>query len=385
LPISRAAWSSLPNEMPESVSPAQSVLTALGFVLFAHDEAGGLQLLGEAPPWLTVLWPVLQEGARNLPVSEASPFLKNFLIDAEECWKKGGEERAQSGPWIEQDANGQQVELDATAMTSGGQPILLLERLGEAFEAKKAVLQHARETVIALQRLNSEVQKKQILLHSVANDLRAGLANVITSLRLIEMEKNGERTRNLLRLATRASDAQQALIERILGVFQQEMGAGGGAMESGMNDTAWEPLFRQALGAVAPLFAEKKVRLDTAAPALERLRVAGDAAQLERMMSNLLQDALERTGAGSSVVVRTKEEPESLLISVEDSGPILGTRACRNIFGQEMAGKSGAASAMRLQFCRIVVEDCGGEMSCDPLPGGGNRFSIRLTKSADGG
>jgi signal transduction histidine kinase len=214
--------------------------------------------------------------------------------------------------------------------------------------------------------------------------MRAGLANVITSLRLIEMEKNGERTKKLLHLATRASDAQQALIERILGVFQQEMGAGS-AIESGMNPTAWEPLFRQVLEAVAPLFAEKKVRLETAAPGLENLRVAGDPAQLERMMTNLLQDALERTGAGSSVVVRAKEEPDSLLISVEDSGPILDTRACQNIFGKEMSGKTDAASAMRLQFCRIVVEDCGGEMSCAPLPGGGNCFSIRLTKSAASG
>jgi signal transduction histidine kinase len=370
--------------MPGSNSPAQSVLGALGFVLFARDEAGGLQLLGEAPAWLTALWPALQKGAPTLLISEASPFLENFLIDAEQCWKKGGEERVRSGPWIEQDANGKQVELEATALTAGGQSILLLERLGEAFAAKKAVLQQARETVIANQRLNSEIQKKQILLHSVANEMRAGLANVITSLRLIEMEKNGERTRNLLRLATRSSDAQQALIERILGVFQQEMGAGGGAMENGTNDTAWEPLLRQALEAVAPLFAEKKVRLETATATHERLRVAGDAAQLERMMSNLLQDALERTETGSSVVVRAVEEPETLLISVEDNGPILEPSACQNIFGDEMTVQTGAASAMRLQFCRIVVEDCGGEINCAPLPSGGNRFSIRLTKSADG-
>ena len=368
--------------MPDAISPAQSVLTALGYVLFARDESGALRLLGEAPSWLTALWPAVRDDARTLPVSEVSPFLENFLIDAEECWKKGGAEQAQSGPWIQQDASGQEVELDATAMSAAGQSILLLERLGEAFEAKKAVLQHARETVIAHQRLNSEVQKKQILLHSVANEMRAGLANVITSLRLIEMEKNGERTRNLLRLATRASDAQQALIERILGVFQQEMGASGGEIEGGMTDAAWEPIFHHALEAVAPLFAERKVRLETETPALEKLRVAGDAGQLERMLSNLLQDALERSAAGSSVILRAEEEPESVLISVDDSGPILGARACQNIFGQEMAGKAGAASAMRLQFCRIVVADCGGEMSCRPLPSGGNRFCVRLTKSA---
>ena len=76
-----------------------------------------------------------------------------------------------SGPGWRQDANGAEVQLEATALTADGQRILLLERLGEAFEAKKSMLQKARETVIAYQRLNSEIQKKEILLHCVADEM----------------------------------------------------------------------------------------------------------------------------------------------------------------------------------------------------------------------
>ena len=87
--------------MPEAASPAQSVLEALGFVLFAREESGALRLLGETPAWLGVLWPALAENDGVLPIADASPFFENFLIDAEECWNAGGSGQAKSGPWVE--------------------------------------------------------------------------------------------------------------------------------------------------------------------------------------------------------------------------------------------------------------------------------------------
>ena len=367
--------------MPEAASPAQSVLEALGFVLFAREESGALRLLGKAPAWLTALWPALAKDDRTLlPVADASPFLENFLIDAEECWKKGGEERAESGPWIEQDKNGAQVELEATAMTARGQPIFLLERLGEAFAAKKAVLQHARETVIAHQRLNSEIQKKQILLHSVANEIRASLANVITSLRLIQSEETKDRTKVLLRLAMRATDEQQDLIEHIVGVFREELEGVYGPASAVHAVTEWTGALRDARAAVGLSFAEKEVQLESSGAELENVKIATDPVQLERLLTNLLENALEKSPPGSAVIVRAEEEPENLLVSFEDRGSIVGETTCGSLFTKEISTHPAPTSAMRLQFCRIVIENCDGEMGCSPLPAGGNHFWIRLPK-----
>ena len=105
--------------MPEASAPAQSVLAELGLVLFAREATGELRLSGKTPAWLNTLWPALGESDGLLPVADASPFLENFLIDAEECWKKGGAERVKSGPWVEQDTSGTEVPLEATAMTVG--------------------------------------------------------------------------------------------------------------------------------------------------------------------------------------------------------------------------------------------------------------------------
>jgi len=123
--------------MPEPESSADLVLEALGYALFSRAENGSLRSESRAPEWLRQLWPALDVPAADLPVSEASPFFENFLIDAEECWEEGGERRVRSGPWVEQTAGGEQVQLEATALTADGKALLLIECLGEQFEAKK--------------------------------------------------------------------------------------------------------------------------------------------------------------------------------------------------------------------------------------------------------
>lgn len=369
--------------MPEPASAAQSVLAELGYVLFAREASGALRLSGEAPAWLGALWPSLTKSDRTLPVTEASPFLENFLVDAEECWRKGGAARAQSGPWVEQDGKRADVQLEATAMSVEGQPILLLERLGEAFEAKKSVLQRARETVIAHQRLNSEIQKKEILLHCVADEMTAALANIITSLRLIELEDNGPRTKLLLGLATRATQEQQTLIHRILGVFEDELRGVYSSAGGNQTGTDWNAILQGALDSAAPLFAEKGVRLETAEALAGEVRISADPAHLERVVMNLLENALERSAPGDVVVIRAMEEAESLLVSFEDKGLLLAPEVCENLFGKwDPANGASPTGALRLHFCRIVVENCGGEIGCAPLPGAGNRFWIRLTKGS---
>jgi signal transduction histidine kinase len=246
--------------MPERGSSAGAVLEALGFAIFVRDRSGALRLEGTAPEWLRSIWPELKKGAL-LPTEKASPFLENFLVDASTCWEAGGETCSRSGPWIEQTDTGTEVTLEAVALNAGDQAILLLERLGEVFEAKKSMLQKARETVIAYQRLNSEMQKKEILLSCIADEMNAALANTITSLRLMELEQSPERIRQLLGLASRATEEQQSLINKVLHVFADELEELYGHNGSGQAEAKLDDALKAAKENVASLFADKRVRL----------------------------------------------------------------------------------------------------------------------------
>jgi signal transduction histidine kinase len=357
-------------------SRAGAVLEALSIAIFVHTS-GALRVQGKPPDWLRWIWPAITAPDAILPAS--SPFLENFLIDARACWATGGEQRARSGAWIEQTSDGTELSLEATALTIGGQAILLLERLGEVFEARKSMLQKARETVIAYQRLNSEVQKKDILLNCISEEMNAALANIITSLRLIELEKDPARIAQLLSLASRATEEQQTLINKILNVFAAELEGLRGRDGMAVAETKLSHAIRAAEENVASQFAEKGVRLSIAGGGLGEIPVAMDSAYLTRVLSTLLENGLQSAPVGDEVRLSFGEESGSILIQVSDNGPSFPPDICANLFSRAGTAAPGPqASQLPLQFCRIAVENCEGEIGYESRRGGGNSFWIML-------
>ncbi len=357
-------------------SRAGAVLEALGIAVFVH-ASGALRVNGKPPDWLRSIWPNLTAPDATLPAN--SPFLENFLIDARACWAADGDKRVRSGAWAEQTADGTEVSLEATALTLGGQAILLLERLGEVFEAKKSMLQKARETVIAYQRLNSEVQKKEILLNCISEEMNAALANVITSLRLIELEKDPARIAQLLSLASRATEEQQTLIHRVLNVFAAELEGLRGRDGTAIAETKLEDALLAAEENVASQFAEKGVRLSIAGNGPAGIRVAMGSTHLARVLSTLLENGLQSAPVGDEVRLSFGEESGSILIRVSDNGPSFPPDICANLFSRTGTAAPGPqASQLPLQFCRIAVENCDGEIGYESRKDGGNSFWIML-------
>ncbi len=366
--------------MPDPNRDSSSeIFATLGFAVFLRDNSGTLRLQGKPPKWLDSIWPGLNAPDAQLPIDQASPFLENFLVDAGACWAAGGENRAQSGPWIEQATDGAELTLEATAFSVGDQKILLLERLGEVFEAKKSMLQKARETVIAYQRLDSEMQKKEILLSCIAEEMNTTLANVITSLRLIERENNLPKVRQLLSLASRAAQEQQTLINRVLGVFATELEMLFGRNGADSAVARVSDVFHSAEKNVASQFAEKGVRLSI--PKSDA-RVAMDADHLSRVLVNLFENGLQNAAPAGEVQLNLVDEPESLLIQICDNGAALASDHCNDLFAKSgFIGTESQESQLPLQFCRIAVENCHGEIGCQPREEGGNCFWIRLPKA----
>jgi signal transduction histidine kinase len=364
----------------ERDSRAGAVLEALGIAVFVH-ASGALRINGQPPDWLRLIWPTVTSPDAVLPGSSA--FLENFLIDARECWTAGGEKRARSGAWVEQTADGGELSLEATALTIGGQAILLLERLGEVFEAKKSMLQKARETVIAYQRLNSEMQKKEILLHCISEEMNAALANVITSLRLIELEKDLTRIAQLLSLAFRATEEQQTLINKVLNVFAAELEGLRGRDGMVVAETKLGDAIRAAEENVATQFADKRVRLRLVGSGLDEIRVAMNSTHFTRVLSTLLENGLQSAPVGDEVRLSFTEQSGAILLRVSDNGPSFPPDVCANLFSRASTAAPGAqASQLSLQFCRIAVANCEGEIGYESRKDGGNTFWIMLPTPA---
>ena len=110
-------------------------------------------------------------------------------------------------------------------------------------------------------------------------------------------------------------------------------------------------------------------------------RVTGHAEKLERVLYNLLENAVRHTPVGSTVTIRLVDEEGSIRVAVEDQGSGLEPGLADKLFerfrqGERSPGKAG----LGLFFCRIMVKRWGGEIGCQPLSSGGAQFWFQLPK-----
>jgi two-component system, NtrC family, sensor histidine kinase KinB len=135
-------------------------------------------------------------------------------------------------------------------------------------------------------------------------------------------------------------------------------------------------------GAVKPLrlTAEaRQLRLDVDLPASLPL-VSADRLQIERVVANLLSNALRATTAGGRIVVSAAPRPDALAISVADTGVGIPADQLTSIFDAFVQVPGGAAggAGLGLALCRRIVEAHGGQLTVQSRPGHGSVFTFTL-------
>jgi len=123
-------------------SIGNELLAALEVVILEQAQGGTLRPIGSVPRWFARLRPGAASRREMSRETLGSPFLENFLIDADNFWTSRGSGRLRSGPWTEVGPMGTEFHLEASAVCVGEKRILLLE--SEGYGEKQATLQKAR-------------------------------------------------------------------------------------------------------------------------------------------------------------------------------------------------------------------------------------------------
>jgi len=105
-------------------------------------------------------------------------------------------------------------------------------------------------------------------------------------------------------------------------------------------------------------------------------RIGEDA--LRQVVLNLVLNALEVTGEGGRVRLRTVAEPGGMALLVDDGGPGIPERARERIFEPFFSTRDGHAGGLGLAITRRIVEEAGGRVRAEDAPGGGSRFHVSL-------
>ncbi len=117
-----------------------------------------------------------------------------------------------------------------------------------------------------------------------------------------------------------------------------------------------------------------------------QLLVRADAALIERVVDNLVGNALKYTSAPAPVTVRVARSGGDAAVIVEDRGPGIAEADRERIFQRFVRGTTAAGTnglGLGLSLVAEIARWHGGTAGVEPMPGGGSRFRITLPLAAE--
>jgi len=364
-------------------------LRELGYVLLEHRGRGMFAPLSPAPAWLAELWEIAPGDQAESSVAEKSAFLENFLHEADTFWNSNGAGLCQSETWIEKSPSGKEIPVQAVALRLDGKRYLALQSPEPQFRERTQLLQTARNSLLSHEKLQREIQKKEILLHCIIHDLSQPLSVMSVALDSLADEHVSKRGKELMELGRKASDQQSSMIRDVLEVFSADLKASLEAEGNAGSAPDLAGCAQAALAAFTPVYEAKNVRLALSQRTEKQANwhVRGEETRLQRIFSNLLENALRYAPNGSRVTIGVESEGEFVRAFVDDEGPGLpADLSPAQIFALFSKGKEGGGKAgLGLYFCRLTVERWGGAIGCESLPGKGARFWFRLPRAVPQG
>lgn len=117
--------------------------------------------------------------------------------------------------------------------------------------------------------------------------------------------------------------------------------------------------------------------------------VDADPRRLSEVFENLLGNAFKYSSPGSTVFIILQEEPESVLVRVEDEGIGIPPGQLERVFegffrSDNLKGRDPGGLGLGLYICRDIVRRHNGELWAENRPERGTAMCIRLPKAVPG-
>jgi K+-sensing histidine kinase KdpD len=251
-----------------------------------------------------------------------------------------------------------------------------------AVQAALALLldrERLQAATIETEALRRSDEVKTTLLRAVSHDLRSPLTAIMAAGEALGGEKIAEGDRRALAAAVSDEATRlSGLVDKLLDLSRLEAG-------QAQPRPDWCSIEEVVGAAVDDLGARAglvRVSLDGDLPF-----VRADAAQLERAIANLLENAIRFSG-GEPALVRARSLGDRIVIRVVDRGPGIPPEDLDMVFEpfyQRPDDRPQEGSGLGLAIVRGLVEINGGRVWAESVPGQGTTFVIEmpLAKGAD--
>lgn len=225
------------------------------------------------------------------------------------------------------------------------------------------------------------------LTHTMVHDLRNPLTSLFMALQFLDepfADNLLPNQRMMLEIALDSSQKLLKMINNILDVSRLESGRMSLKREPiALDDLVAETLHEQSLQA-----RQKGLHLESEIPSTLPL-ISADASLMERVLQNLVGNAIKFTPSGGEVKVAVETTGElegsqdgttpEMRISISDTGSGIPSELQSRLFQKFVTGRQhGSGSGLGLAFCKLTVEAHGGRIWVDSEPDQGTTFIFTL-------
>jgi two-component system, OmpR family, sensor histidine kinase KdpD len=273
------------------------------------------------------------------------------------------------------------ADIDSTQLLALRGHVLPAEdqRVLSALAAQVAMAYRHRELASVIEPLAESDRARTALLNAVSHDLRTPIASAkaaVSGLRADDVAWSDDDRAELLGAADTALDRLTDLVTNLLDLSRLQAGV----LPIRCAPVGLDDVVARALDHVAGPGAHIEVAVPPDLPA-----VSVDAGLLERVIANLVQNALRYTPSGVPVRVTGSEEDGRVTLRVVDHGPGIAPAASEAVFApfqrRDDAPSSGNGVGLGLAIARGFTEAMGGSVVAEQTPGGGATLVVSLVEA----
>lgn len=224
---------------------------------------------------------------------------------------------------------------------------------------------------------------RENLTHMIVHDLRSPVGTISNSLQLLSrLLENAEsdQAQQLVNIASRATQRLLNLVDSLLDISR---------LEAGHKLTDLQPVSIRVLVQLAvdqlSLYAERKRMRLNVQYAGDLPIVLADSGMLERVLVNLIGNAIKFTPADGEVSVSVEAVEDFLHVRVRDNGPGIPPEFRQQVFDKFARARKREGMAgfgLGLAFCRLAVEAHGGRIWVESAAEQGSTFVFTLPLGA---
>jgi heavy metal sensor kinase len=227
-----------------------------------------------------------------------------------------------------------------------------------------------------LERIESLLNELQQITDNVAHELRTPITRIrgIAETTL----KSGIQINEFQEMAATVIDGCDDLIEMV-GTMLEIAKADSGVAELDIAAFDFCGIVAEAVDLFAPMAEDKGVAIHWVDPS-RPVAVSGDRRRLQRVVANLLDNAVKYTPTGGRVTLTLQTDAAGVLVNITDTGMGIDKTDLPHVFERFYRGdksRSTAGSGLGLSLARAIVRAHGGDITvkCSPQ---GTAFQILL-------